>query len=247
MYRRANSFFAGTELAARGLPTKEELKWLTPWKTELPAALFEMPFSVPDSQLGSGDRVHKVKALKLLKEAGWQIKGNQQINKQGEPLVLSALVSNAEHEKVLLSLKDGLNHLGITLNVQRVDALQMVARIRELDFELVLHVYPHTASPGTEQASLWGSDTFMKHGTKNLSGAHSPVVDQIAQLIPSATSRQELLSMVHALDRVLLWGHYALPLWYMPSWPVVYRDTLKHPENTSIYALDLSTWWYEAK
>ncbi|MGI9282992.1 MAG: extracellular solute-binding protein [Endozoicomonas sp.] len=245
MYRRAESFFSGTELAASGLPSPSELNWLTPWKKELPLALFNEPFQIPDSRLASGDRINKAKALKLLKQAGWQIKDNQQVNRQGQPLVLNALVANDEHEKVLLSIKDGLSQLGMTLNVQRVDPLQMVARIRDLDFELLLHAYPHTASPGTEQASLWGSATAQQKGSKNLSGVQSPVVDQLTELIPTATSRKELLSMVHALDRVLLWGHYSLPLWYSPSWSVLYRNTLKHPGNTAIYALDLSTWWYE--
>ncbi|WP_422137954.1 extracellular solute-binding protein [Endozoicomonas sp. ALC020] len=245
MYRPAESFFAGSELAASGIPSPEELKWLNPFQQQLPEALFHEPFKVPDSRLASGDRLSMASALRLLKQAGWEIKDNQQVNAMGEPLVLNALVATEEHEKVLLSIKDGLSRLGITLNVHRIDPLQMVARLRELDFELVLHVYRHTASPGTEQVSFWGSETVDQPGTRNLSGVHSPVVDHIAQLIPSATSRKELLSMVHALDRVLLWGHYSLPLWYSPSWNVLYRDTLKHPETTPLYALDLSTWWYQ--
>lgn len=247
MYRPAESFFAGSELAASGTPSVDELKWLTPWQQELPKALFHEPFKVPDSRLASGDRLNKAKALTLLKQAGWQIKNNQQVNARGEPLVLNALVASEEHEKVLLSIKDGLSHLGITLNVQRTDPLQMVARLRELDFEIILHTYRHTASPGTEQASFWGSETVQQPGTRNLSGVHSPVVDQLTNLIPSATSRNELLSMVHALDRVLLWGHYSLPLWYSPSWNVLYRDTLKHPVITPLYALDLTTWWHETE
>ncbi|WP_252179953.1 extracellular solute-binding protein [Endozoicomonas sp. 4G] len=247
MYRRAESFFAGSELAATGIPSPAELKWLDPWKKELPKALFHEPFKAPDSQLASGDRLNQAKALKLLKQAGWQIKDNRQVNAQGEPLILNALVATEEHEKVLLSIKDGLSRLGITLNVQRIDPLQMVARVRELDFEIILHIYPHTPSPGTEQASFWGSQTVDQPGTRNVSGVHSPVVDHITQQITSATSRKELLSLIHALDRVLLWGHYSLPLWYPPSWNVLYRDTLKHPETAPLYALDLSTWWHKAK
>jgi microcin C transport system substrate-binding protein len=250
MYQQAQSYFSGTELASSGLPSNEELKWLTPWKKTLPEELFKKPFVVPGSRVGlgdpiKGDRIKRAKALKLLKQAGWHIKSNQQVNKHGEHLELTAITHSPDHERVFLSLKQGLKYLGITLNVHRVDTLQYVERIRELDFELVAHIFPHTASPGTEQQSLWGSTTVDQQGTKNLAGASLPVIDDLTKRIPEATSRKELISMVHALDRVLLWNHYSLPLWYMPSWPIVHKTTLRYPDTQTKYALDLSTWWYQ--
>lgn len=244
-YVRAHSYFAGTELASSGLPSEAELKWLNPWKEELPKELFKEPFIVPGSRQGVGDRFKRSLALKLLKQAGWHIKNNQQVNKYGDPLELNALVSSPEHERVMLSLRDGLKYLGITLNIQSVDPLLYVERLRDLDFELTLHTFHHTASPGTEQASFWGSHTANQHASRNLSGATLPVLNHLTSLIPTANSRAELVSMTQAMDRVLLWQHYALPLWYQPEWNFVRHVKIKTPSANAPYALDMSTWWYD--
>ncbi|MRI34178.1 hypothetical protein EOPP23_14385 [Endozoicomonas sp. OPT23] len=245
MYVRAHSFFAGTALASWGLPDNEELRWLNPWKSKLPTELFSETFVVPGSRIGVGDRIKRGKALRLLKQAGWHIKSNQQVNRKGENLELNAMVTTLDHEKLMLAFKQGLKYLGVELHVQRVDPLQYIERVREFDFDIILSTQYHTLSPGTEQESLWGSETANQKGSKNYAGVQSEVVDDLVNRIPEAKTRAEQLSMIRALDRVLLWGYYSLPLRYLPKWVIIHRDNLRYPDHPAPYALDFSAWWAE--
>ena len=245
MTRRANSYYAGTELASRGQPSERELKWLNPWRKQLPEALFRQPYEAPGFNPGHSERLQKAEALLLLKNAGWHIEKNQQVNDAGEKLAISLLVSDPEYERSALNLKKHLEDIGIELNIRTVDVAQYVQRVRSLDFDIILNIYPHTPSPGTEQANMFGSYGANEHGTRNLAGIDNPVVDDLVGKIPSARSREELLSLVHALDRVMLWEHYNLPLWYIPDWPLVYQKHLHHPARPAPYELDMSTWWSE--
>lgn len=245
LFRRADSYFAGTGMAARGLPSKDELTLLVPWRQQLPAALFEEIYIPPGHTKSESRRAGKAKALKLLKEAGWTIHNNQQVNSKGEPLTLTLLLSNPEYERAAAGFRQGLKALGIHLYIRTVDQAQYIERLRALDFDMVTSVFRHTPSPGTEQKDHFGSEVADQPGTHNLSGIKNPVVDDLTDKVPTATSRKQQLAILHALDRVLLWNHYSLPLWYLPDWPLVYRNYLKHPEKTAPYALDLTNWWFD--
>ncbi|WP_263079297.1 extracellular solute-binding protein [Endozoicomonas sp. Mp262] len=244
MYQRADSYFSGTRFATSGLPGRPELQLLSPWKSSLPEPLFNQPYVPPGGEPNLSTREKKKEALKLLKSAGYKISGRY-LFKDGRRLELEALVSLQEHEKTMLVFQKGLAGIGIKLNIRTVDPAQYIERIRNQDFDLVMHVYPHTPSPGTEQSSHWGSRAANQHGSKNLTGASLPAIDAIIGQIPKAKNVTELEAAVKSMDRILLWQQYTLPLWYLPTWPVIKRDTLQTPAHPAPYALDIMTWWIE--
>lgn len=243
MYRRASSYFAGTEIAASGIPTGMEKDKLQPLADELPAELFSTPWVAPGGEPDLKARERKRRALALLKEAGWEIKNNRQVNAQGRVLELEALISTPSHERIMIPVQKELEQFGIKLNIRTVDTAQYVERVRNQDFDLILHTFPHTPSPGTEQNNFWASEVADQHGTRNITGAKLNALDKLTHLIPEATSREELVATIRAVDRVLLWNHFTLPLWYLPDWFLVRKGSLQHPEHPALYALDLSTWW----
>ena len=245
MYFRANSVFAGTELGASGRPSEQELAQLSAWAAELPREALTQPWVPPGSEQGLTQRERKRKALMLLQESGWSVRQNQLVDRQGNPLELEVLLSSADHERIFVPMQKTLQTMGIKLKIRTVDIAQYVERLRSHDFDIILHTFLHTPSPGTEQASLWGSGTADLHGSKNLAGVKLRSVDALTQRIPRASSRQELLTLTRAMDRVLLWNHHVLPLWYRPDWLIVHKQHLQHPANPAPYALDLSTWWYQ--
>ena len=73
-YVRTTSYFANSELAAKGLPEGEELKILERFKGRVPDSVFTAPYALPvysgDGNIRSGLR----DALALLKDAGWEFK-----------------------------------------------------------------------------------------------------------------------------------------------------------------------------
>ena len=243
MYLRANSVFAGTDMGASGRPSKSELAQLTGFGKELPREALTQPWVPPGE--GISQRERKRNALHLLQQSGWLIRQNQLVDPQGKPLELEVLLSSVDHERIFIPMQKTLQSMGIKLRIRTVDTAQYVERLRSHDFDIVLHTFTHTPSPGTEQASLWGSGTADLHGSKNLAGVKLRSVDTLTQKIPRANSRDELLTLTRAMDRVLLWNHYVLPLWYRPEWLIIHKQQLHHPVNPAPYFLDLSTWWYQ--
>ncbi len=243
MYLRANSVFAGTDMGASGRPSKSELAQLTGFGKELPREALTQPWVPPGE--GISQRERKRNALHLLQQSGWLIRQNQLVDPQGKPLELEVLLSSVDHERIFIPMQKTLQSMGIKLKIRTVDTAQYVERLRSHDFDIVLHTFTHTPSPGTEQASLWGSGTADLHGSKNLAGVKLRSVDTLTQKIPRANSREELLTLTRAMDRVLLWNHYVLPLWYRPEWLIIHKQQLHHPVNPAPYFLDLSTWWYQ--
>ncbi len=243
MYLRANSVFAGTDMGASGRPSESELAQLAGFGKELPREALTQPWVPPGE--GISQRERKRNALHLLQQSGWLIRQNQLVDPQGKPLELEVLLSSVDHERIFIPMQKTLQSMGIKLKIRTVDTAQYVERLRSHDFDIVLHTFTHTPSPGTEQASLWGSDTADLHGSKNLAGVKLRSVDTLTQKIPRANSREELLTLTRAMDRVLLWNHYVLPLWYRPEWLIIHKQQLHHPVNPAPYFLDLSTWWYQ--
>ncbi len=245
-YHRSNSYFSNSELAATGLPTKEELALLSPFKEQLPPEVFSQPFSLPVTDGSGGNRQSLSDALSLLKQAGWSLKNGKLINDKNEPFVFELLFLEPSMARIILPFKKNLEQLGITLTPRIVDISQYINRLREFDFDMVPVVFPQSNSPGNEQRDFWGSQAAKIPASRNIIGIQSPAIDQLIETVISADTRETLIIATRALDRALLWGYYIVPHWYLPESRVAYWHQLKHPENTPpLYQLDLNTWWVD--
>ena len=81
------------------------------------------------------------------------------------------------------------------------------ARLVNYDFDMIKSSWRVSLSPGNEQQFYWGSEVGKKNGSKNYAGVNSLVVDDLIKKLIGAKTREELTTAIHALDRVLLWGH----------------------------------------
>ena len=210
-YIRSTSYFSNSEMAATGLPDKEELKLLEPWRDQLPEKLFTEPYTLPVTD-GSGQvRPQLSKALKLLEQAGWKLDRGVLKNEKGEPFKFDILLVQASMERVVLPFRKNLSQLGIETNIRTVDVSQYINRIRSYDFDMLISRYPQSSSPGNEQLNFWGSAAADQPGSRNLIGIKSPVVDDLIEKIIKADSREDLVTATKALDRVLLWDNTLFP------------------------------------
>ena len=48
---------------------------------------------------------------------------------------------------------------------------------------------------------------------------------------------------IHALDRVLLWEHYVIPLYHSEIDRIAYWDFLEYPDNIPLYGIVIESWW----
>jgi microcin C transport system substrate-binding protein len=245
-YRRSTSFFANSELAASGLPSDAEVAILQPFRDQLPDELFTQAFTLPKSD-GTGDiRSQLRQALRLLKSAGWENQAGKLTQTQtGRVMRFEILHVSPAFERITLPFVKNLQRLGIEATVRTVDTAQYQQRLDTYDFDMIVHTWGQSLSPGNEQRNFWHSEAAAVPGTQNLAGIREPVVDSLIDLVIAAPDRDSLITRTRALDRVLLWGYYVVPQWHISAYRVLYWDKFGIPDITPKYSLGFDTWWID--
>ena len=241
-YTRTDSYFDNSPLASSGLPSENELKLLNPWKNQLPKEIFNQTYQPPVSDGSGMPRDNLRIAKKILEGEGWFVEDGKLI-KDGKEFAFEFLIVSPSVEKIALAFQKTLEVLGITMSVRTVDSSQYQARMLDYDFDMIKASWNVSLSPGNEQQFYWGSEVGKKDGSKNYAGVNSPVVDSLIETLIGAKTREELTTAIHALDRVLLWGHYVIPLYHSNTDRIAYWNFLEFPDEIPLYGLVIESWW----
>jgi microcin C transport system substrate-binding protein len=126
-----------------------------------------------------------------------------------------------------------------------VDAAQYEYRTKQFDFDMVIGLFAQSASPGNEQIDFWASVSADTPGSRNWAGVRDPVVDKLIERLIASPDRAALVARTRALDRVLLWGHYVIPHYYIAAFRVVYWNRFGRPAVTPQYDLGFDSWWID--
>lgn len=247
-YTRTNSYFVNTDLASSSVPRGDELALLEPFRKELPPELFTEVYKNPKTDGSGNNRQNLRQAAKLLNEAGWNTVEGMHVNAKGEPLSVDFLLDNPMFERVVAPYRQSLERLGIKVNMRTVDSAQYQNRVDNRDFDIIVHSFGQSLSPGNEQRDYWSCEAAKTVGSRNVIGICDPIVEKLIDDVIFAKSRAALLTATHALDRVLLWRHYVVPQWYSPYTRVAYWARLGHPDPTPAYSVGFpDIWWHDAK
>lgn len=245
-YTRSNSYFSNSPLAATGLPEGLELEYLLPFKDQLPDELFSTPptpFSTtPPNSLRSNLR----QAKQLLQSAGWSIKNGKLVNDAGQPFEFEILLVSPWFQRVIEPYIRNLKKLGIHASQKKIDPSLYVRRLRKFEFDMTVHVFGQSQSPGNEQRNYWHSSSADMEGSRNLIGIKDPVVDQLVDRIIYAKTQEELTASCRALDRVLWHSYYVVPNWYLANHRMAHRNIFERPKTLPLYYSyfqALMTWW----
>lgn len=243
-YKRTHSYFENSELASSGLPKGKELEVLNQFRDQLPDDIFTRPNTVPTTTGDHSLRDNLRTAVGLLKTAGYGFKDGKMTNlKTGEPLSFEILLAQKNFERIVLPFKSNLERIGIDVSVRLVDTNQFIQRVRNFDFDMITQVIPQSDSPGNEQREYWMSSTADVKGSRNYMGVRDPVVDKLVNLLIQSPDRDALVGRVRALDRVLLYGHYVVPQWYLNVDRIAYWNKLVRPDVVPSKGVDLADWW----
>jgi microcin C transport system substrate-binding protein len=245
-YTRSNSYFSNSYLAASGLPSGLELSYLEPFKESLPEEVFTQPLVAPDSSDKGGMRANLRKAGKLLQEAGWTVKKGILQNKKGTAFRFEILLVSPTFERVMAPYVKNLKKLGIQVDYRSIDPALYTDRVQNFDFDMIVHVYGQSLSPGNEQKNFWYSDSADRPGSRNLAGIKDPVVDAMVDKIIYAHTQEELTASCKALDRILWYGYYLVPNWYLNVHRLAYHNKFNQPDTLPLYYNYyqlLMTWW----
>ena len=245
-YARADSYFSGTELAARGVPGGAELALLEPFRDQLPDKLFTQPFVFPNAKDAAVHRHSLLRARELLAESGWNVRDGLMVDAEGEQLTVEFLTSSATAKRTLLPYMDNLRRLGIASNIRFVESAQYMSRLLQSDYDALLRSLPYGFPPGVELRSFFISTTANAPNSANMAGVRSPVVDALLDEVLGARSSEQLIAAGRALDRTLLWGYYLIPIIGRPAPRAVHWDKFGQPAIDAEYVTDFpDTWWWD--
>ncbi len=213
-----NSLFANTFLAHTGAAEGKERELLLQFKDQIDPALMttllDTPFQ-PARTKGNGDqRENLAKADQLLKNAGWTIDNGARVNAKGEALSLELLIKDPRLEKVALSLRESLKKIGVNLSVRLMDAVQYENRVVESDFDMIVHAWTNSLSPGNEQLYYFSAKNADIKGSSNYIGLKDPVAEALARQVSMAKTLEDLKATVRALDRYIMHQNLQIPLMY---------------------------------
>lgn len=245
-YERLQSYWHNSELAATGAPSEAEFKILAPLLPSLDPIQQQgvlKPWRAPVSDGSGFNRANLLQARQLMLAAGYHYSNGQLVNASNQPLTLELLSYDETMQRVLLPFIRNLKRLGVDAQIRVVDIPQYIQRGRSFDYDMLIDQFAQSLSPGNEQLGMWGSAAAAEQGSSNSMGLTSPVIDTLLQQMVRKQSRESLLTVTHALDRVLRAGYYSIPMYGLPAYRVAYWTEYQHPERRPKYALGLDYWW----
>ncbi len=247
-YNRLQSFWEGSELSSVGKPASaRERELLQPFPDAVRKDVLDGTWH-PSTTDGSGhDRGPAKAAYELLIEAGFSFEHGKAIDPSGKPLQFEIMTRSPDEEKVALAYKRNLGRLGIDAEIRSADDAQYQQRLQTFDYDMILGALTGSLSPGNEQWQRWGSASREAQGSFNYPGVADPAVDAMIEAMLAARKREDFVSAVRALDRILISGDYYIPLYYLPYQWVARWDRIGHPAKTSLYGYQLPTWWQVAQ
>ena len=253
LYRRSASYFEGSELSARGRPADaRERALLAPFPGAVRPDVLEGIWSPPVSDGSGRDRTIMRRALALLAQAGYELRGGVLVQRQsGAPLTFEIMIANRndapDEERLALMFASNLKRAGITARVRLVDAVQFETRRIDFDFDMIENRWDQTLSPGNEQAFYWSSAAADQNGSRNYIGVRSPAVDAAIDALIRSRTRSDLVAAARVLDRLLISGFYSVPLFHVPDEWVAHWTRIRHPAATSLSGFLLETWWQQPR
>src|SRR5574340_113294 len=246
-YKRSYSFFTNSEMAARGSPSPEELKLMDPVRQYLEPGAFGPVQPPPTTTPPHSLRDNLRQARDLLHQAGWDYRDGALRNARGEPFVFDIMLDRKSWERVVAPFARNLEKLGIEVGYRVLDAALAAKRLEDFDFDMTVHWFLSSLSPGNELYLRFASETADEKGSDNLIGIRNRGIDHLVQAVLTAGTREQLVIACRALDRALLAGHYVIPHWHNTIHRVAYKNQFGIPEHQPLYYQPedwmLKAWW----
>ncbi len=245
LYPRAAGFFAGSELSAYGRPADDrERELLKPFSARIPPDILDGSYRLPVTDGSGRDRTTLRSALKLLSDAGYELDGavlRQRATKT--PFSFEILVTTRDQERIALAYQRDLKRAGIEASVRAVDPVQFDQRRLAYEFDMLQNRWDQSLSPGNEQSFYFGSQAADIPGTRNYMGAKEPAIDALIAVLLEARERPAFVDAVRALDRVLIAGFYAIPVFNMRDQWIARWNRIERPKATALTGYLPETWW----
>lgn len=243
-FKRTQSYWQNSTLGAYGNPADErELALLGPAKDRIDPAILAGTYQMPVADGSGADRKILRESVGLLAKAGYTIKGGKMVDSAGKPLAFEVMTQTPSQEKMALAYQRALALIGIGMSIRTVDDAQYQARSNSFDYDMIIKAYTSSLSPGAEQLLRWDSSSRDSQGSFNYAGVADPDIDRMIDALVNARSDEDFQASVRALDRLLVNGHYVVPLYHIGEQWVARWTRIGRPETTPLYGYQLPVWF----
>jgi peptide/nickel transport system substrate-binding protein len=243
-FSRTQSYWQNSSLGAYGNPANEkELALLGDAAKRLSPEILAGTYMMPVSDGSGADRKVLRKAVDLLQEAGYKITGGRMVDANGRQLAFEVMTQNPAQERIALAYQRSLKLIGVNMAIRSVDDGQYQARSNNFDYDMIIRSFPSSLSPGIEQYNRWDSTSRDAPGSFNYAGAADPDIDRMIEALLQARSTEDFEAAVRGYDRLLVSGHYVIPLYYIGAQWVAHWKHLGKPDVTPLFGYQKPVWW----
>ncbi|CUX13429.1 extracellular solute-binding protein [Agrobacterium deltaense] len=243
-FKRTQSYWQNSPLGAYGNAADErELALLGDAAKSMPPELLAGTYAMPTTDSTGADRKVLKMAVDKLKEAGYSIKNGRMSDANGRQLAFEIMTQNPAQERIALAYQRSLNLIGVAMGIRSVDDGQYQARSNSFDYDMIIRSLPSSLSPGMEQLNRWSSLSRDAQGSFNYAGAANPDIDRMIEVLLQARSTEDFQAAVRGYDRLLVAGHYVIPLYYIGAQWVARWKYIDRPDMTPISGNQKQTWW----
>ncbi|MCM2399601.1 extracellular solute-binding protein [Rhizobium sp. S153] len=243
-FKRSQSFWQNSALGAFGNAADErEIALLGAAKDRIDPAILAGTYAMPVTDGSGADRKVLRQAVNLLNKAGYAIKGGKMVDASGRQLAFEVMTQNEGQEKMAIAYQRALSLIGIAMSIRTVDDAQYQSRSNSFDYDIIVKAYTSSLSPGAEQINRWGSSSRDAQGSFNYAGVADPDIDRMIDALVNARSAEDFQAAVRAYDRLLVAGHYVVPLYHIGEQWMARWKHVGRPERTPLYGYQLPVWW----
>lgn len=243
-YERTESYWQNSDLSSYQTPADaHELAQLGPIKDRIDPDVLDGTYKLPVTDGSGRDRTVLRKAVDLLKQGGYAIKDGKMVDSAGRQLGFEIMTQNTDQERIAIAYRRTLELLGVDVAIRTVDDSQYQRRTINFDYDMIIKSYPSSLSPGTEQTGRWGSASKKAEGSNNFAGVADPDVDTLIDRLQTAHSAEDFRDAVRSFDRMLISGHYLVPLYHIDDQWIARHKRIGRPDSVPLYGYQLPAWW----
>lgn len=253
-YKRMNSLFANTHYVSKDKPSSEEIDLLTPVEKHLVPEILTDPVANFETRDEQERRTLLQTAGKLLDEAGWEVasqgayKGIRVHKNSQQPLRFVFFIKDPLLEGMVLAFRDALKRLGVDMEVRRLDVTQYEKHSVNKTFDMILHPWSNSLSPGIEQEYYFDPKAADQPGSSNYIGAKNEGIYHLAQKLSRTATEAELVTHVKAFDRAVMGMYYFIPGVY-DNWIrfAYWKNHVVFPAIDPAVGTNAPEWWWSVR
>ena len=250
LYTRLQSNFSNSQFEAKGQASAAEQAVITRHAALMDEAtrnaLMDYPVTMAVTDGSGRNREQLRRAASLMKEAGFERKGEWLAGKDGQIFTLEILNDSDGFNRVYNPMIKNLHAIGINANVRMAEAATYQKRLLDFDYDMI--GFASSSSPTPDRSGLalaYGSESVDLPSSQNYTGTSSPLIDALLDDVDKADNRDDLTAVLRVLDRLLRYRRDWIPCWSAGGKLIAYWDKFGMTDSPPYGGYPEYYWWLD--